>query len=54
LGGGSYKAFIDGGAANEQRTVSLLRLSDRTATRLVRRDEGASLELGFGLAVEAV
>jgi hypothetical protein len=35
---------IDGGAANEQRTVSLLRLLVGTATRLVRRDEDASLE----------
>ncbi len=33
--GGSYNAFIDGGAANEQRLKSRLRLLVTTATRLV-------------------
>jgi hypothetical protein len=35
LCGGSYNAFIDGGAANEQRLKSCLRLLVTTATRLV-------------------
>jgi len=39
--------FIDGGAANEQRTKSFLRLLEGSATRLVRRDEEAFSKFGF-------
>jgi hypothetical protein len=41
--GGSYNAFIDGGAANEQRLMSCLRFSVTTAARLDCRDDDASL-----------
>ena len=41
--GGSYNAFIDGGAANEQRLKSRLRLLVTTAARLDCRDDDASL-----------
>ena len=40
---GSYNAFIDGGAANEQRLKSRLRLLVTTAARLDCRDDDASL-----------
>ena len=42
---GSYNAFIDGGAANEQRLRSCLRFLVTTAARLDCRDEDASLRL---------
>jgi hypothetical protein len=54
---GPYKAFIDGGAANEQRPKSCLRLLVTTAARLdCRGDDASSSGLGvldwtFGLAV---
>ena len=41
--GGSYNAFIDGGAANEQRLKSRLRLLVTTAARLDCRGDDASL-----------
>jgi len=47
VGGVFYNAFIDGGAANEQRSKSLLRLLEGSATRLVCRDEGVSLVSGL-------
>jgi len=40
---GSYNAFIDGGAANEQRLRSCLRVLVTTAARLDCRDDDASL-----------
>ena len=45
MDGGSYNAFIDGGAANEQRLKSRLRLLVTTAARLDCRDDDASSRL---------